>query len=71
MQRRTGELKDEREDAEMSLRASCLASPRRGNYVVWLDPSAIFATFPFRLKERQDKERRRELDNHIVLIPFV
>lgn len=28
------EPKDEREDAEMSFRASCPASPKRGNYVV-------------------------------------
>lgn len=31
---RTREAKDEREDAEMSLRAGCPASPERGNYVV-------------------------------------
>lgn len=43
---RTERPKDEREDAEMSLRASCPASPERGNYVVWLDPTVTFATFP-------------------------
>lgn len=55
---RTREAKDEREDAEMSLRAGCPASPERGNYVVWLDPTVTFATFPPWLKERQRQEKR-------------
>lgn len=44
-EREDKDRRTQREDAEMSLRA-VRRVPKKGNYVVWFDLSATFATFP-------------------------